>query len=43
MKFEDYFASIDIDPIQSTYENPKFIDPNPTNLEPLIKIFKELA
>ena len=43
VKFEDYFASIDIDPIQSTYENPKFIDPNPINLEPLIKIFKELA
>lgn len=43
VKFEDYFASVDIDPIQSTYENPKFIDPKPINLEPLIKIFKELS
>ena len=43
VKFEDYFASVDIDGIQSTFDNPVFIQPKAANLEPLIKIFKELA
>lgn len=41
VKFEDYFASVNIDGIQSTYDNPKFISPGTIDLDPIIKIFKE--
>ena len=41
VKFEDYFASVDINGVQSTYDNPKFISPGTIDLEPIIKIFKE--
>ena len=40
VKFEDYFASVDVNGIQSTYDNPKFISPGTIDLEPIIKIFK---
>lgn len=42
VKFEDYFASVDVDGIQSTYDNPKFINPGNIELDKLINIFKEL-
>lgn len=40
VKFEDYFASVDIDGIQSTYENPVFIEPGTIDLEKIISIFE---
>ena len=40
VKFEDYFASVDVDGIQSTYDKPKFISPGTIDLKPIIKIFK---
>lgn len=43
IKFEDYFASVNIDSVQSTYDNPVFIEPGTINLTPIINIFKELA
>lgn len=42
VKFEDYFASVDIDSIQSTYENPRFIEPGTFNSSTIIKIFNEI-
>jgi len=39
VKFEDYFASVDIDPIMSTYDNPIFTLPKNINIDPIIKIF----
>jgi len=42
VKFEDYFASVDVDGLQSTYDNPKFINPGNIELDKLINIFKEL-
>lgn len=43
IKFEDYFASLNIDPVQSTYDNPKFIDAKSFNAEPIVNIFKGIA
>jgi len=40
VKFEDYFASVDVDGIQSTYEHPKFIDPGNIDLQKIISIFE---
>jgi hypothetical protein len=40
VKFEDYFASVDIDGIQSTYENPVFIKPGTIDLEKIISILR---
>ena len=42
VKFEDYFASVDIDGIQSTYDKPKFIDPGTFNSSKIIDIFNKL-
>ena len=42
VKFEDYFASVNVNSVQSTYNNPVFIDPGNINLEPIIEIFKSL-
>lgn len=40
VKFEDYFLSVGIKNfIQSTYENPVFINPGVINLDPIIEIF----
>lgn len=41
VKFEDYFASVNIDGIQSTYDKPVFIDPGTIDLTPIINIFKK--
>jgi pyruvyltransferase len=44
VKFEDYFQSVGItDYIQSTYDNPIFINPGKIDLNPIIEIFKSLA
>lgn len=43
VKFEDYFASVNIDGVQSTYDKPVFIEPGDIDLAPIIKIFKEQA
>lgn len=43
VKFEDYFASVNIDGVQSTYDNPVFIDPGTIDLNPIINTFKELV
>ena len=44
VKFEDYFQSVGItDYIQSTYDNPIFINPGKIDLDPIIEIFKSLA
>ena len=40
IKFEDYFASVDIDGVQSTYDNPKFIPPGTIDLQKIISIFE---
>jgi pyruvyltransferase len=42
VKFEDFFASVDVDGIQSTFDKPVFINPKAANLEPLIKIYNEM-
>ena len=41
IKFEDYFASVDVDGIQSTYDKPKFISPGTINLQKIISIFEK--
>ena len=43
VKFEDYFASVDIDPVMSTYDDPIFTLPKNINIDPIIKIFKGLV
>lgn len=43
VKFEDYFASVNIDGVQSTYDKPVFMEPGTIDLDPIIKIFKEQA
>jgi len=40
VKFEDYFASVNIDSVQSTYDNPKFISPGTIDLQRIISIFE---
>ena len=42
VKFEDYFASVDIDGIQSTYDNPVFIDPGKLDIDKIKSIFQNL-
>lgn len=42
VKFEDYFASVDIDGKQSTYDNPKFIEPGKLDISKIVDIFNKL-
>lgn len=42
VKFEDYFASVDLDGIQSTYDNPIFINPGNFKIDVILEIFKRL-
>jgi len=42
IKFEDYFASVDIAGFQSTYETPKFIDPGVFDNSKILKILKNI-
>lgn len=42
VKFEDYFASVDVDGVQSTYDKPKFIEPGTFDSSKIIDIFKKL-
>ena len=42
VKFEDYFASVDIDGVQSTYDKPKFIEPGTFDSSKIIDIFNKL-
>lgn len=43
IKFEDYFASVNVEATQSTYNNPVFIKPGNIDLEPIIQIFKKIG
>jgi pyruvyltransferase len=42
VKFEDYFASVDVDGVQSTYDNPKFIEPGTFDSSKIVNIFNKL-
>jgi len=42
VKFEDYFASVGIDGVQSTYDNPVFIEPGSLELDKVIGVFEDL-
>lgn len=43
IKFHDYFASVNLEPEMSTYENPKFVLPTGIDTSKIENIFKEIA